>query len=535
MLKTLLKKQMMELGAFLYQSGKEGKRRSKTSTVMYALLMVYSIVMVGWIFWLAADALCEPLVSADLGWLYFAMFGISGTIVGVIGSIFTTYSGLYRAKDNELLLAMPVPPSKLLFSRMTVIYLMSLIFTAVTTLPAAMVYFRTTGSAASLAAGLPVAAMIALIALSLSCILGWLIGLVSVRIKGRGKNAIIIILTLAFLGGYYYGYSKISTYLQLLIAGGQQIAGTIKKVLYPMYQMGKASEGSFLSLLIFALMSAGFFAIIYTLVSRSFMKIALTKTAQPKSRYKGKNMKKASVMKALLRKESMRFTGSSVYMLNCGLGTVMLIVTGAAVVIKSESLLALAQLAEGMLPAGTSALPLIGAAVVGFIASMNDISAPSVSLEGSSIWVVQSAPVSSWQILKSKILFHCIVSVPPALICSACIISVIKPVAADGILMMLFSAAVVFLYAVMGLAANLKMPNLKWSNEIVVIKQSFSVLISLFGGWAVIIVLSVIYFVLGNIVRPVVYLACATAAIFAAAAGITLWIRKKGTEIFRFL
>ena len=87
----------------------------------------------------------------------------------------------------------------------------------------------------------------------------------------------------------------------------------------------------------------------------------------------------------------------------------------------------------------------------------------------------------------------------------------------------------------MGLAANLKMPNLKWSNETVVIKQSFSVLISLFGGWAVIIVLSVIYFVLGNIVRPVVYLACATAAIFAAAAGITLWIRKKGTEIFRFL
>ena len=151
MVKVLVKKQIMELGAFFYQSAKKGKRRSKGSLIMYALLMVYAVVAMGWLFYLMTDILCEPLVNAGLGWLFFAIVGMMAIVAGVFGSIFTAYSGIYRAKDNELLLSMPVKPSALLLARMTSIFIMSFDFTLVVMVPSMLVYhMKGFGGAASM-------------------------------------------------------------------------------------------------------------------------------------------------------------------------------------------------------------------------------------------------------------------------------------------------------------------------------------------------------------------------------------------------
>ena len=38
--------------------------------------------------------------------------------------------------------------------------------------------------------------------------------------------------------------------------------------------------------------------------------------------------------------------------------------------------------------------------------AMNDMAAPSVSLEGKNIWVVQSLPVPAWYVLRAKLTMH---------------------------------------------------------------------------------------------------------------------------------
>ena len=86
MVKVLVKKQIMELGAFFYQSAKKGKRRSKGSLIMYALLMVYAVVAMGWLFYLMTDILCEPLVNAGLG-----MGHVFDVLNGLYGDGFITY------------------------------------------------------------------------------------------------------------------------------------------------------------------------------------------------------------------------------------------------------------------------------------------------------------------------------------------------------------------------------------------------------------------------------------------------------------
>ena len=41
-------------------------------------------------------------------WLYMALMGIVSVILGVFGSVFNTFSTLYQARDNDLLFAMPI-------------------------------------------------------------------------------------------------------------------------------------------------------------------------------------------------------------------------------------------------------------------------------------------------------------------------------------------------------------------------------------------------------------------------------------------
>ena len=76
MLKALMKKQMLEMTAFLFQNKKDGKKRSKMSLLLYGLLLLYSFGMIGFLFFQLADFVCEPYFSMGYGWLYFTLFGM---------------------------------------------------------------------------------------------------------------------------------------------------------------------------------------------------------------------------------------------------------------------------------------------------------------------------------------------------------------------------------------------------------------------------------------------------------------------------
>ena len=68
MLKTLLKKQMLEIFRSYFYDSKKNKQRSKASTILYILLFVLIMVgMMSGMFSLLAYALCGPLQSVGDG------------------------------------------------------------------------------------------------------------------------------------------------------------------------------------------------------------------------------------------------------------------------------------------------------------------------------------------------------------------------------------------------------------------------------------------------------------------------------------
>ncbi len=531
MLKTLLKKQLFELNFSFFYDQKKGKMRSKASSItfilLYALLMV---VVVGGMFAIFSAMVCSQLVDAGMGWLYFTIFSLVAVAMGVFGSVFNIYSSLYLAKDNDLLLSMPIPVRYLLIVRLAGVYLMGLMFSAVVLLPAVIVYLINAFSISALFGNLLLILSVSAIVLVLSCLLGWVVAKVSLKLKH--KSFIVVIVSLVFFAAYYFVYFKASELLQGLVENAVTIGGSIKAAAYPLYLIGKAGEGDLAAVLITVLASAVLVAVTLWVLSRGFIKIATASGASERVKYKETAAKQESPSAALLRKEFMRFTASPNYMLNCGLGILMLPVAAVLVLIKGQEFSAMLTM---LFAENRGVIAVLAAGAICMLASMNDMTAPSVSLEGKSIWILQSMPVAPWHALRAKLEMHLLLTEIPILFCGICTVIAMGATAAESIFVIILPLLYGVLFACIGLFADLKKPNLKWTNEIIPVKQNLSTMFVIFGGWIYTAAVIGLYFIAGDIVPAWLYLLAASVLTAGASALLWHWIRTKGAKVFASL
>lgn len=405
-----------------------------------------------------------------MDWLYFSLMGLLAILLGTFGSVFNTFSCLYLSKDNDLMLSLPIPVNVLMVSRLLTVYLMGVMYSIVVILPAVIVYWITASASAGAIFGcLLLMLLISVFILTLSCTLGWVVAKINLKLKN--KSFITVIVSLAFFGGYYFFYFKAQTLIQDLLANAAGCAAKIKGAAYPLYLFGRVGIGDWAAMLIVSAVVFALFAIVWVLISRSFLKIATSSGKTEKRVYKEKAMKPKSISGALLEKEFRRFTSSPVYMLNCGLGILLLPIVGVALLWKGGTIISVL---NGVFGAKASCTPLILCAVVCLLASMNDMAACSVSLEGKTLWLVQSLPVTPWQILDAKLRLQLLLTFVPALFCFVCL-PFIYPYSPLELLITAFVLLVsVLLFALFDLALGLKTANLSWTNEMTPIKQSAS-------------------------------------------------------------
>ena len=531
MTKVLLKKQIMESFSWLYRDTKTGKNRSKSGLVLYGILYLFVFSALGSLFFMMAISLCEPLMEIGMGWLYFALMSLVAVFLGVFGSAFNTSAALYQAKDNDLLLSLPIPTGSILAMRLSGVYLMGLLYELIVMVPTLIVWFLVgDASPIGIVLSLLITLVLSVLVLTLSCILGWVVALIGSKIKN--KSFVTVILSLAFFAAYYYVYFQAYTMLMQILSHADEIAKGVQVFLYPFYQLGLAAQGKVLSFVIFTGFVAACFAAVYYVLRKSFLKIATANTGSGRVQYKAKSVKAGNADTALLRKELKRFTGSAVYMMNCGLGTIFLVLAGAALLIRGNLVKEIVTVELG-LPQDLTALMV--AAAVCLMTTMNIITAPSISLEGKNLWLVQVLPVSGWQVLKAKLKIHLILTWIPTALLLACVEIVFGFRPLDAVLICVVTALFVALMAAAGLAVNLKMPNLTWTSEAAPVKQSMSTMLVLFGGWAAVIVMGALYIPVHPFVSPEGYLAMLAALLLAVCAMLLCWLKKRGAAILEGL
>ena len=107
MLKLLLKKQLTEIFRNYFYDPKKNKARSKGAVILYFVLFgVLMVGVLGGLFTFLSLALCTALYNVGMPWLYFLLIGLLASFLGIFGSVFNTYAGLYLPKDNDLLLSL---------------------------------------------------------------------------------------------------------------------------------------------------------------------------------------------------------------------------------------------------------------------------------------------------------------------------------------------------------------------------------------------------------------------------------------------
>lgn len=531
----LLRKQFMEAGAFLTQNKEKGTRRTRGKIIELAILYLIIAGVLGASVYYMAEMMCEALVAIGFGWLYHMSMSTSAVVLGLFASMFNISGMVYQAKDNDMLLAMPIKPWKLLAARLFSVWCWILIYEAVVYVPSMMVYYKVAYKyqmlkATTVLCNIGMYFSLSILILSLSCLLGFLVSLISQKVKGN--SMVKVVLSLAFIALYYYLYMRAYSVIQQFLSSASAIGGKVKGAAYPLYLVGKAGSGDGAAVGIITGVVIIFFAIVWLVMKATFIQMATKSQARKRKKFSLRGEKGRSQQRTLRYKEEKRFLGSAVYMLNSGLGVIVIPILGILLLVKKNAVLGMLTQLEMTKP-GTSMLVLI--AGLWMVAIMNEMTAASVSLEGKTIWILQSLPVDLWKVLKAKIALQLEFTVLPVLFCSVCMMIVSKPVWYYGLLMILLPQLFALLVAQFGLFANLLWPNLKWTSETAVIKQSMPMLVSMFGSMIFVALLAGAYLLLSSVVTTLVFLLIVAVLLVSVNVVLWWWLKKKGTARFRKL
>ncbi len=527
MFKALLKKQL--LSTLLTLFGGRSKKLSQKSLVGFGFIILFMLAYLGFFNYISLTPLCIPLHTLNLDWIFFAYSIIYAIVFTLITGVFTVQSTVYDSNDNDMMLAMPIPPRYLLISRLLPIYLQCFLFSSVP-LAVSFVYYAVNINI-SLTLVASWAAMLIVVPL-FAFILCTLLGTVTAWIcsKTAHKNAVSIFVSLLFFAAYSYCLSSAQDLLSDTLLLGEALGDKIRAFLWPIYQMGLACIGKLLPLITVLLGTTVISLVIYLIISRNYIKIITAKKAVKKPRYRSKEMKSASPSNALLRKECSRFFGNATYLLNAGLGSVFMVFISVF----------LYTLLFEMLGSGIersydygSVISCLAIIVLCTVASMNTVSAPSIALEGKTLWILQSIPVEPWIIIKSKLMFHILVTAPFTLICTIPVAIMFAPDALVGIIVAVTPILFVVFTGCLGLICGLKKPNFDWENITVAVKQNAAGVITLFGSWAVLALFIVLYVTgIAEYIPIVLYPYIPFCVFTLADMFMLMWLKDKGTKIF---
>lgn len=531
MLKLLFKKQAMETLSFFTMGGKygtNGKRRSPLFIAAIALLLLYgvgaTVFMLGYLSW----TLCEAFTQSGLTDVYFAMNATMATAIGLIGSMFMAKAKLFEAKDNDLLLSMPLPTWTILFSRMIGLYCMTFFFSAIAFIPACVVYFIQTGFALLPALFcLLMAFVLPLLALGVSALIGWALAVIGNRV--RSKNLITTILLLAFFTGYTLLYSKMGEAIEFIVTHGNEIGAVMQTWLFPFWVAGLACQGNGLALLGAVGFFGGVFALIYWVLSVTFLKTITTRRGGAGKKYKEKSVKRSPAFLALMKKELLRMKNPMI-LFNTALGSMLFIILMIFAFFNAGLVSTIN--ASGV---DKGEVAVIAAVVLSFIASSNMITASSVSLEGENLWIIRLAPVKTEEIFGAKLLLQILLTCIPATLAIIVVCALLEIPILLSLLVWLCVNVTGCLCAALGLIVNLKLPNLSWTSEIAAVKQSLSVVVAMFLSWGIAALLIAGYFSIGTLMSAEWYLAFASALYAAALVGMLVWLGTRGVKIFERL
>lgn len=498
MLMTLIKKQYYECFRNYFVNSKTGKAKSKISIIGMFVLFAFLMIFLGLIFVGMAYSVVD-ILQTNFSWLYYALFGLITIALGTFASVFSTSSAMYNAKDNDLLLSLPIKPSTILLSRVSLVYGLSLLYSTFVWIPICVFGQIITGfSVIVFVMQVLLLFIISAFTSVVSCIIGFIIALVTSKVKK--KSLVTTVSSLIFLAVYYFVCFRFETFLNTLIENGKQVADFIYIWGKYIFQLAMAAQGDLVGFVIFTVVTSALAGTCYYILSKSFSKLTLSSGNVKTTNNKVVYQSKSSVSKSLLMKELKRFASSPTYLLNCGIGIIFILAAGIMIVVKKADIAEMLVILQDNYANVITLIPLLIIGIICFMSNICFVAAPSISLEGRSLWILKSLPIDTYKILDAKKTLQLLVNGIPSIISGILMAYAFKLEYFSTFCILICIYLYTEIFANISVLVSLINPNFNWTSEMQPIKQSIYVLLDMVIGMILVVIFVGAYFLLHNTV-----------------------------------
>ena len=474
-MKVLLKLFVIQLKHALSYNTSAGRRKRQSRSVWLALLLIAGIgLYIGGVYSFQLAMAFHQ--AGQLGMLFVTMSGLA-----VLASLFLIVMGvsglIFQAKDTTFLLSLPIKPQSVMLAKLMAVYGEALLISFFILAPSLVAYnkYQALPWSAYLLF-LIVIVCLAMLATVLALLLGYVFGLV--QSKTKATPALMNIIMLAGLAGLFYLSIRAQNIMLGETFSPTSLPSSLLKIAAPLYWVRDILvDGNVLSLLKLGLISVIPLAFATWLLSHRFVSIISSLAIRRKaSDYRGPS-RRQSPLKALLRKELKQYFGTPAYFVNTFFGPLLAIGGSIYLFVIRDKLTGLEDVFQLInLPLGF----ILTASLVGLV-SFNNTTAPSISLEGSRLWILKSLPVSTESILLAKILLNLII-VGPAILVAATIANLLfRLPLIERILIYLIPLLALLVSAMVGLIANIHYPKLDAPSDTAAVKNSTSVWVGSLG------------------------------------------------------
>ena len=186
-------------------------------------------------------------------------------------------------------------------------------------------------------------------------------------------------------------------------------------------------------------------------------------------------MKIKSVLFAIYVRELRHFFSNAMVILNGITGELMLMISCIGLVIYKNDI----QMFISQLSMNDEFVLAIVILMSISLNAMNIISASLISLEGNSLWILKSLPLTIRDIVHSKLLLHLTICLPGQYVFSIVATVIFHFSIKEILLVIIIPSLMIVFTAVFGLLMNFIRPRFDWINETVCVKQSMSVFMTM--------------------------------------------------------
>lgn len=451
---------------------------------LIGLMAVWLMLLIMMIFYIGA--LSVGFINMGIGQILpMYLITISSSLIFFFG-LFKAGSIIFQKNSYDVLCSLPVSQTEIVLSRFFNMYIGNLLISLAIIVPGIVIYgYYLKPQLWFYIAGIIVTVFLPLLPMTITTMLSAIITAIASRMKHKSLVTtalsillIVCILPISFTTAQFD--ENITT--EMLVDITSLITDLISKIYPPAVWASVAMTGkSFVNLALYLGISVLLFAVMVIIVSKNFTFICRgLYSTTAKHTYKIEELKLNSVLKTLWIKEWKRYLASSIYVTNTIIGPIMMVLFAASVLVMgTEKLNMYMQIPGGI----NNILPF----VIGAMSCVMTTTCTSISMEGKQWWIIKSLPVSTKDILNSKLLMNLSLISPFYLIAEILLIIATKPSLVNLLWLIIIPAVFIVFSCVFGIFINLHFAVFDWENEVTVVKQSATAMLGGLGGFVIII------------------------------------------------